>query len=100
MTSQPQPSSAPNAVSAGPASDAKAFAAAALLTFTCGMVVLVGYVMIGFFGIILSLIGVVFGLVWWKERHGAMLPRDLTAKSVVSLAVVALVLFGLVLLMV
>ncbi len=100
MTSQPQPSSVPNSVSAGPASDAKAFGAAALLTFASGMVALIGFVLVHVFGVILAIAGIVFGLVWWKERHGQMLPRDLPGKSVASLAVVSLLLFGLVLLMV
>ncbi|CAM2886130.1 hypothetical protein SAXI111661_06485 [Saccharomonospora xinjiangensis] len=99
VTSQPQTPSKANSVSAGPASDAKAFFTAALLTFACGMIALIGFVMAGVFGIILGIVGIVFGLVWWKEQHGGMLPRDLPGKSLVSLTVVSLVLFGLAALM-
>ncbi|PRX48497.1 hypothetical protein B0I33_104314 [Prauserella shujinwangii] len=88
-----------NGVSAGPASDAKTFVAAALLTFAAGMIVLIGYVMAGGFGGFLGLIGAVFAVVWWRSLHEKVFPRDLPAQSVVGLAVAAAVLFGLVVLM-
>lgn len=84
-----------NSVSAGAGSDAKAFGAAALLTFTCGMIALIGYMMIGGLGIVLGIIGIVFGLVWWKGHHERMLPRDLPTKSLVLLGITGLALFGL-----
>ncbi|TLW90993.1 hypothetical protein FFT09_17090 [Saccharomonospora piscinae] len=88
-----------NRVSAGGASDAKAFATAVLLTFTSGMLALIGYVMVGVFGVILAIIGIAFGLMWWKEQHKSMLPRDVPGKSLAGLAVAGAVLFGLAALM-
>ncbi|WP_298180964.1 hypothetical protein [Saccharomonospora sp.] len=99
VTSQPERAFNANRVSAGPASDAKAFFAAALLTFASGMVAVIGYIMVGGFGVLLGIVGVVFALVWWKEQHGRMLPRDLPGKSLTLLTVAALVLFGLAALM-
>lgn len=96
---QPQPQPPANRVSAGPASDAKAFFATVLLTFISGMIVMIGYIMIGGFGIFLGLVGVVFILVWWKERHGRVLPRNLPGTSLALLFVTSLVLFGLAALM-
>ncbi|WP_199430216.1 hypothetical protein [Qaidamihabitans albus] len=92
-----QPSRPPpgNGVSAGPASDAKTFAAAALLTFAAGMLVLIGYIMAGGFGGFLGIIGAVFGVVWWKGLHEKVFPRDLPGASMAGLAVAALVLLGL-----
>jgi hypothetical protein len=78
-----------NTVSAGPASDVRTFAAAALLTYTAGVLVLVGYILLsGVFGGILGLIGAVFGVVWWRSLHGKVFPRDLPLRSVIILAVV------------
>ncbi len=99
MTSQPQNPYNSNRVSAGPASDTKAFFAATLLTFLSGMIVLIGFIMAGGFGIVLGIVGMIFGLVWWKGHHGSMLPRDLPAKSVVGLTLGSLLLLGLAALM-
>lgn len=92
---QPQRPHGGTSVSAGAASDAKTFAAAALLTFAAGMIVLIGYIMAGGFGGFLGIIGAVFGVVWWKNLHGKVFPRDLPAKSLVGLLVTAAALFGL-----
>ncbi|MBK1786198.1 hypothetical protein JHE00_17860 [Prauserella sp. ASG 168] len=88
-----------NTVSAGAASDAKTFAAAALLTFAAGLIVVIGYIMAGGFGGFLGIIGAVFGFVWWKNLHGKVFPRDLPAKSLVALLVATAALFGLTYLM-
>ncbi|WP_028661699.1 hypothetical protein [Saccharomonospora saliphila] len=79
----------------GPAAHAKTFATAALLTFACGMLVLIGYVMVGGFGFFLGLVGTVFGVLWWKDLHGTVFPKDIPAKSLVILAASAAALFGL-----
>ncbi len=63
------------------------------------LIVMIGYIMIGGFGIFLGLVGVVFILVWWKERHGRVLPRNLPGTSLALLFVTSLVLFGLAALM-
>jgi membrane associated rhomboid family serine protease len=83
-----------NSVSAGPASDVRTFLAAALLTYAGGALMLVGYVLLsGVFGAILGLVGAVFGVVWWRNLHDKKaFPRNLPAKSLIILAVVAAVL--------
>lgn len=87
MTSVTHQSSQGNRVSAGPASDVKTFVAAGLLTFTAGLLVLIGYIMAGGFGGFLGIIGAVFGVVWWKGVHGKVFPRDLPGKSMAGLVV-------------
>ncbi|ASR34844.1 hypothetical protein BAY61_07490 [Prauserella marina] len=99
MTYQPQPSPGGNSVSAGPASDFKTFGAAALLTFAAGEIVLIGYIMAGGFGAFLGIIGAAFGIVWWKNQHGKVFPRDLSGSHLGGLAVVAVVLLGIAYLM-
>ncbi|MEU6643825.1 hypothetical protein ABZ863_14905 [Saccharomonospora sp. NPDC046836] len=94
MSHQPQRPSGRNSVSAGTASDVKTFAAAALLTFAAGALTLVGYVMAGGFGGFLGIIGAVFGVVWWKNLHGKVFPRDLPGRSLAGLLAAAAVLFG------
>lgn len=89
-------SSQGNRVSAGPASDVKTFVAAAMLTFTAGVVVLIGYLMAGGFGGFMGIIGAVFGVVWWKGVHGKVFPKDLPSVSLMLLGVVGLLLVGLV----
>jgi hypothetical protein len=86
---QPTPSAGGNSVSAGAASDVKTFAAATLLTFSAGMIVLIGYALAGGFGAFLGIIGAVFGVVWWKDLHGKVFPRDLPNNSVIGAAVAA-----------
>lgn len=93
MSSQPPASAGANRVSAGAASDTKTFAAAALITFAAGMIVLIGYILAGGFGGFLGLIGAIFGVVWWKNLHGKVFPRDLPVSHVLGLAGAAGVLF-------
>ncbi|WP_091674250.1 hypothetical protein [Amycolatopsis marina] len=92
MTYQPAQPARGGSVSAGAASDAKTFGAAALLTFSAGMVVLLGYLLVGGFGAFLGIIGAVFGIVWWKGLHGKVFPRDLPNSSVLGAAVASAVL--------
>jgi hypothetical protein len=85
-----------NPVSAGTGSDVRTFAAAALLTYAGGVLMLNGYIILsGVFGAILGLVGSVFGVVWWRSIHGKVFPRDLPKKSLIILAVLAVVLTGL-----
>lgn len=83
-----------NSVSAGPGSDVRALAAAALLTYAGGVLMLVGYLLLsGVFGAILGLVGAVFGVVWWRKTHDdRIFPRDLSVKSLIILVVVGVVL--------
>ena len=85
---------AENSVSAGTASDVKTFAAAALLTYSGGALMLVGYILLsGAFGAILGLVGAVFGVIWWRSAHDKkVFPRDLSRKSLVILVVAGVVL--------
>ncbi len=87
VTSQP----APTTGSAG----AKTFVTATMLTFTGGMLVLIGYIMVGGFGIFLGLVGAVFGVLWWKDLHDGVVPAQLPTKSVALLTLTGLALFGL-----
>ncbi|MFC4000781.1 hypothetical protein ACFS2C_11990 [Prauserella oleivorans] len=92
----PQQSAVPgkvNKVSAGTASDVKTLVAAALMTFAAGMLVLIGYLMVGVFGGILAIIGAVLAIGWWSGIHGKVFPRDLPGKSLAGLTAVAGVLF-------
>ena len=82
-----------NSVSAGVGSDVKALGAAALLTYSAGVLLLVGYLMLGVFGAILGIVGAVFGVIWWRKSHDdRIFPRDLSAKSLVVLVVAAVAL--------
>ncbi|TVT15223.1 hypothetical protein FNH06_36555 [Amycolatopsis acidiphila] len=83
-----------NSVSAGTASDVRALLAAALLTYSGGVLMLVGYLLLsGVFGAILGLVGAVFGVVWWRKVHGdKVFPRDISVKSVIVLVAVGAVL--------
>lgn len=80
-------------MSAGTGSDVRTFAAALLLTYGAGTLILVGYLLLsGVFGGILGLVAAVFGVVWWRSLHDKVFPRDLPVKSVVILFVVDVVL--------
>ncbi|HKS44552.1 MAG TPA: hypothetical protein VJT49_05450 [Amycolatopsis sp.] len=84
---------ADNSVSAGTASDVRTFAAAVLLTYAGGVLMLVGYILLsGVFGAILGLVGAIFGVVWWRTVHKKVFPRDLPVKSLVILGVIGVAL--------
>ncbi|WP_158894976.1 hypothetical protein [Amycolatopsis anabasis] len=85
----PQPAGGDN-VSAGTGSDVKTLAAAALLTYGAGMLVLVGYLLLdSVFGGFLGVVGAIFGVIWWRSVHSKVFPRDLPTKSVIILAVIS-----------
>ncbi|WP_235022667.1 hypothetical protein [Amycolatopsis alkalitolerans] len=90
-----------NSVSAGPGSDVRALLAAALLTYSAGVLMLVGYLLLsGVFGAILGLVGAGFGVVWWRNVHGErVIPRNVPARSLIILAGVGAVLTVLALVM-
>ncbi|WP_027927290.1 hypothetical protein [Amycolatopsis benzoatilytica] len=88
----------PAKTGAGP--DLKTFGTAALLTFGAGTLCFVGWGLLSSgFGFFLGIVAAGAGLWWWKTIHGSMIPRGLPAKSVVILAVVNVVLFGILLLL-
>ncbi|WP_169515776.1 hypothetical protein [Amycolatopsis nigrescens] len=88
-------------VSKGSGLDIKTFLAAALMSFSAGMLVLVGYILLGnFFGGFLGAVGAGFGIVWWRSVHDkTIFPRNLSGKAVAVLAVVSAVLLVLALLL-
>lgn len=96
MTYQPAQSPQDTSVYAGTPSDVRTFLAATLLTFSAGLLVLLGYGLFGGFGAFLALIADVFGVVWWNSLHGKVFPKNLPAKSVGGVGGVAVVLLLLV----
>ena len=81
-----------NSVSAGTGSDVRTFLAAVLLTYGTGVLMLNGYILIGVFGAILGLIAGGLCVLWWRNKHDKVFPRDLPVKSLVIVAVVDVVL--------
>ena len=81
-----------NTVSAGTGSDVRTFVAAALLTYGTGVFVLDGYILLGVFGGILGLVAAGLCILWWRNKHTTVFPRDLPARSLVILTVVDAVL--------
>jgi hypothetical protein len=83
-----------NRVSAGTGSDLRTLVAAALLTYAGGVLMLVGYILLGNAGgALLGLVGAVFGVLWWRNLHGRkVFPRDPGTGSVITLAGVGAVL--------
>jgi hypothetical protein len=82
------PTQAPQARLGSPSAgaDARVLAAAALLTFTSGMLLLVGYQLLGGIGVFLAIIGAIFVLVVWHNAHEGFFPRTLTGGKVAGLA--------------
>ncbi|GAA1203232.1 hypothetical protein [Prauserella alba] len=94
------PTSQPTGGQAQPSPSGGGFATlagAALLTFACGMAVLIGYLMIGSFGAIIGIFGAIFGVVWLAGVHGGkVFPREgFPTKSLGGLAAASAVLLAL-----
>jgi hypothetical protein len=66
----------------------------ALLIIAAGSV-LVGWVLIGGFGIVLGLIADVAGIAWLRRRYGAVVPPDVPAAGLLLLLMAAIVLAGI-----
>ncbi|HET6501214.1 MAG TPA: hypothetical protein VFG87_10670 [Amycolatopsis sp.] len=83
-----------NRVSAGTGSDLRTVVAAALLTYAGGVLMLVGYIVLGNAGgALLGLVGAIFGVLWWRNLHGGkVFPRDPGTVSLLTLAGVGAVL--------
>jgi uncharacterized Tic20 family protein len=83
-----------NTVSAGWGSDLRIAAVAAMAPFLAGVLVLLGYLWLGGFGIVLGLGGAIGWAVWWYRKHGKFFPRDVDRGAfgiTVVITVVALV---------
>jgi hypothetical protein len=77
-------------------SSLRTFVSAALIPFAAGLLVLIGYLLLGnFFGGFLGAVGAVFALVWWHSLHGKMFPARIPAGSIIALAAVSAGLFAL-----
>jgi hypothetical protein len=82
-----------NSVSAGVGSDVRAAVVGALMPFGAGMLILVGYVWLGAFGVILAIAGSIGWAVWWRRRHGAFFPRDVETGPFVGTIAIAAIAF-------
>jgi hypothetical protein len=90
-----------NDASSGAGADVKTFATAVLLTFGTGLLMLVGDGLLGsFFGAILGLVAAIFGIVFWKNKHGKVFPDVVPTRSVIILLVIDILLTGGLLVMV
>lgn len=67
----------------------------ALLIIAAGFAVLVGWVLIGGFGIVLGIVGDIAGLAWLRSRYGAVLPGEVPGGALLRVLVAALVLGGI-----
>ncbi|TVT30457.1 hypothetical protein ORV05_05580 [Amycolatopsis cynarae] len=78
-------------VSRAKAADLRTFLVPALLTYSAGVLVLLVYLLLGnALGIVLGLIAVALGLVWWRHvLGGRMVPRQVPVKGLVVLTVAA-----------
>jgi hypothetical protein len=84
----------------GAGTDVKTFATAVLLTFGTGLLMLVGDGLLdSFFGAILGLVAAIFGIVFWKNKHGKVFPDAVPTRSVIILLVINILLVGGLLLM-
>jgi hypothetical protein len=68
---------------------------ALLLTLAAGFAVLLGWVWIGGFGIVLGLAADVAGVMWVRQRYGAVFPQDAPPGLLLRLLVAVVVLGGI-----
>jgi hypothetical protein len=68
---------------------------ALLLTLAAGFAVLLGWVLLGGFGIVLGLVAAGIGLAWSRQREGAVIPRDVRGGAMLRVLLVAVVLAGI-----
>lgn len=66
-----------------------------LLPLVLGMTLLVLWILIGGFGILLGLIVDVVAVVKWRQRYGAVFPKDIAPRDLLILFGVTVVLTGL-----
>ncbi|ONI79177.1 hypothetical protein ALI144C_25395 [Actinosynnema sp. ALI-1.44] len=83
-----------NAVSAGTGSDFRVAIVGALMPFGLGLLVLLGYAWLSFFGAILGLLGALWWALWWRKKHNKkFFPRDVEGGPFVLTLVLAVLLF-------
>jgi hypothetical protein len=66
--------------------DLLAAAVGALMPLGAGILTLIGYLWLSFFGAVLGAAGAVVWFVWWRKKHGRFFPTDLPGSTVVRLA--------------
>lgn len=59
---------------------------AALLVLGAGLLIMLGWAVLGPFGAVLGGFGAVFWGAWWRGKHGAFFPRELAGGSVGGIA--------------
>jgi hypothetical protein len=69
-------------------SDLRIAAAAALAPFLCGLLVLLGLLWLGGFGIVLGLVAAIVWAVWWYRRNGAVIPREVDTRALLITAAI------------
>nr|WP_042189594.1 hypothetical protein [Kibdelosporangium sp. MJ126-NF4]CEL18776.1 hypothetical protein [Kibdelosporangium sp. MJ126-NF4]CTQ96371.1 hypothetical protein [Kibdelosporangium sp. MJ126-NF4] len=85
-----------NAVSAGTGSDVRVAILGAVMPFGLGLLVLLGYAWLGFFGAVLGVLGAVWWAVWWRRKHDKkFFPRDVEGGPFVFTLVLTVILFVL-----
>jgi hypothetical protein len=86
----------PNSVSAGLGSDLRVAAVGAMAPFLGGLLVLLGYLWLGGFGLLLGIGAAIAWGVWWYRRNGRrFFPRDVASTPfyiTIALTVAAFVL--------
>lgn len=80
-----------NAGPISPAAQVRTFLVAALLTYACGVLLLVGFILVNGdgAGIVLGLLAALFTVLVWRGAQGKVFPRDASTRSVVLLALYA-----------
>ncbi|MEC3981749.1 hypothetical protein [Amycolatopsis sp. H20-H5] len=87
MTYNPAQPARVNTGKSGVSGDVKTFAAALLLTFGSGLLMMVGWALVDSgFGAFLGLVAAGFGIYWWSRVQGKVFPPALSARSVLVLA--------------
>jgi hypothetical protein len=83
-----------NAVSAGTGSDIRVAVLGALIPFGGGLMFLVGFLWLTWFGVILAAGGAVWWAVWWRRKHNKkFFPRDVEGGPFVLTIVLTVILF-------
>ena len=83
-----------NTVTAGTGSDIRAATLGALIPFGCGLMFLVGFLWLGWFGVFLALGGSIWWAVWWRKKHGGkFFARDVEGGPFVVTIAITVILF-------
>lgn len=69
-------------------SDLRIAAAAALAPFLSGLLVLLGLIWLGGFGIVLGIAAAIAWAVWWYRRNGALVPRQVDTTALLITAAI------------